>query len=663
VVLAGRASRGLPFGRTSPFESARLRQLALGLAAGLAVVALAVPLLVAGPAPLTSDESLYLAEAYNIAEGRGATYTSGDIVNHRPPLFPALLAAPIKATGGDPSSAYFVPKIVALALVVAAFLLARQLFGPLAGALAAFFVASSAFLRWLGTTLFLDGTETLFLLLALSALWQAFRSERAAWFALSGLLFGAAFLTKEAAVQWLPLPFAFALLGDRWRERRVVAGLAAYAAGAGVALAFWWTWVFAATGRVYFWGPPDARLAVALAAAGAAIGAIALVLFALRSRARVAAAARVSRAAAIAGLLLWTAAIFAFLELTSWPFPAGHLHTVPSYVWHVAAPNSQPWPLVALGAAWLVLRARDDERARLLALGLVLFLPFALFAANRSFSYRDLLPMLLLAYVGAAGLSAVALRWASERIGTAAVTLATVAVATVFGIAQTGELVEARILAPLATPQDDWDNPVVHDAAAWIDGNVPPGAGIMSGRLYFSHLYLLNDARSPVYQLPTLRVEVDPAAPQLIRRETTLFRWEDHRMLAPAEDERWLYVRRYPVKHYYVALSERDLLHELRERSADYLVLTGEDAGFSSFTYLDYFANNPAFDLVYRDRRGLNDGVYIFRVDRARLAPRPYRAVVSTETIEALAVATGLSEAEVGARIDPDGITVRPEAR
>ena len=61
-------------------EHDALRRLVPALAVALAILVLALPMLRAEPAPLTSDESLYLAEGYNIATGAGPTYASGEIV-------------------------------------------------------------------------------------------------------------------------------------------------------------------------------------------------------------------------------------------------------------------------------------------------------------------------------------------------------------------------------------------------------------------------------------------------------------------------------------------------------------------------------------------------------------------------------------------------------
>ncbi|MCH7811021.1 MAG: hypothetical protein IH958_00125 [Chloroflexi bacterium] len=118
-------SEALGLRRAALLDQALLRRLALPLILAGAVLLLALPMLQAAPAPLTSDQSLYLSEGYNIATGVGPKYTSQEFINHRPPLFPALLAVPIRLAGGDPAAAYWIPKLIVLALAGATFLLGR----------------------------------------------------------------------------------------------------------------------------------------------------------------------------------------------------------------------------------------------------------------------------------------------------------------------------------------------------------------------------------------------------------------------------------------------------------------------------------------------------------------------------------------------------------
>jgi hypothetical protein len=294
----------------------------------------------------------------------------------------------------------------------------------------------------------------------------------------------------------------------------------------------------------------------------------------------------------------------------------------------------------------------------LLALAFALFLPFALHTANRSLSYRDALPLVYLGYIAAGGLAVALVRGASQQTKLIA-TGAAVAGLALFGIVQTQQLNDDWLPYDRQAVGDaNWDNPLARDTAGWLHENVPPGARIMSSRLYFSQLYVLDEAAHPVYQLPTVRITPRPGERPFLDPESTLFRWEDNRLeQAAAED--WLYVERFPAKGYFVALSQTDLLRDLAERRIDYVVITGDDTAFSSLTYLDYFEANPAFEPVHADRRDAANGAYVFRVDRARLAPIDYQAVVSMATLRALANDAGLSLEEASLAIDSGGVTVR----
>ena len=124
-----------------------------------------------------------------------------------------------------------------------------------------------------------------------------------------------------------------------------------------------------------------------------------------------------------------------------------------------------------------------------------------------------------------------------------------------------------------------------------------------------------------------------------------MFRWEDHLMPGGPGDP-WLYLRRYPDKGYYVALSERDLLAGLKEHDIAYLVLTGDDAGFSSLSLLPYFEEHPVFRRVAAFVYDATNQVHIFRVESSRLRPVAPPARVSEATAEALRAQLGVTEAK-----------------
>jgi 4-amino-4-deoxy-L-arabinose transferase-like glycosyltransferase len=637
----------------------------VALAAGATIFAVTVivALLFTAPrAPLTSDESLYISEALNIARGLGPRYTTHEFIQHRPFLFPALLAIPLRITG-DFTSVYWVTKTIVVLNAFAVSALAWRLRGRGAAVFTAALVLPNAFLNSMGISAYLDGAETLFLLLSLLLVWHGFERRSARWWAAGGVALGCAFLTKEAAMLWLPLPVAFAMLtcgpGDaRWPVRGVAAWLLAFVAVAG----WWWPYVFAVDGRVYMWPGTPLSAAVAVAAAAAAVS-VAALLFVLLERRHPAAAHHMLRASGLALTFGWVAAFIFTMETTSWPYPKDFVATIPHYFRTVVAGNVVPWPLAACAALWTFARAPRQPATRLLALGLLLWLPFATFAANRNFALRDLLPMIYLVYAAAGILLADVSAWLRREAGS---TMAPIAIGViVLALIANGVAGQRTFFDNSHGPLDasDWNNPLVQRTAAWLDAHVTPDTPVMSSRLYFSQFYVLTGAKFPVSQLPTVNVVPRPDEQPYLQPRSTLFRWEDAELGPPRADERWLTVDEFEGKRYFTALSETDLLDELRQRDIGYLVVTGEDAAFSSLRYLDYFSDNPAFSLVHEDQTDAAS-VFIFRVDRSRLAPRDYPTVVPATVLNHLygQYGGGMSAGQFVRAINPWGVVVRPSS-
>jgi 4-amino-4-deoxy-L-arabinose transferase-like glycosyltransferase len=645
---------------TMPGLRARtLIALAVG-AALLATTVIVTLLFTARRAPLTSDESLYLSEALNIAKGLGPRYTTHELVQHRPFLFPALLALPMRITG-DFTSVYWVTKAIVLLNALAVAALAWRLRRPGAAVFTAALVLPNAFLNSMGISAYLDGAETLFLLLSLLCIWHGFERQSARWWAAGGAALGLAFLTKEAALLWLPLPVAFAMLtcgrdDAGWSVRGIAAWLAAFAVVAG----WWWPYVFAVDGRVYMWPGTLSSAVLATLAASAAVFLVAA-LFVFTSRWRPAVAHRMLRAGGFAITIGWVATFIFTMETTSWPYPKDFAATIPHYLRTVVAGNVAPWPLVACAALWLPVRAVRDPAARLTALGVLLWLPFATFAANRNFALRDLLPMIYLAYAAAGIVLTDISAWLRREAGS---TMASIAIGVIaLALVASGIAGERTFFDASRRPLDasDWNNPLVQRTAAWLDGHAPAQTPIMSSRLYFSQFYVLTGAEFPVSQLPTVNVLPRPSEQPFLQPRSTLFRWEDAALGPPRADERWLTVDEFEEKRYFTALSETDLLDELRQRRIGYLVVTGEDAAFSSLRYLDYFLGNPAFSLVHQDQTGATS-VFIFSVDRSRLSPRVYPTVVPATALNHLyeQYGRGMSPGQFVRAISPYGVVARP---
>jgi hypothetical protein len=220
--------------------------------------------------PLTLDEQEYLLLARNLAVGRGYAYptVSGDaqvgIHFERPPVYPALIAATLVATGhpwatagaDNPTGAVPMPRssseVPRAVIVVQACLgalgvwlvglIATRAAGPRAGALAA----------WIAPLVWICGyalNEALYSLLALLVAWLLMRTSagaraenrgpahprltRVGLALLAGAVAGVAALTKEGVLLFVPLAGLWLL------ARRDVAMAAALAAGVTVVLLPW----------------------------------------------------------------------------------------------------------------------------------------------------------------------------------------------------------------------------------------------------------------------------------------------------------------------------------------------------------------------------------------------------------------------------------------
>lgn len=202
--------------------------------------------------PLMLDEQEYLLLATRVAAGQGFTYppppASGPAPRHfeRPPLFVFALAAVLKGTGDPlvassgpdstplPRSSSEVPLsvkffqafagAVGIALVAA---LARRAAGGRAAVVAAAMTAVYPPLVWTCAYVL---AEPLYSALALTTVWALLRAGEAtggrqARLAFgAGLLAGAALLTKEAMLFFLPLAAGWMIVRH---QRLVVAGLVA----------------------------------------------------------------------------------------------------------------------------------------------------------------------------------------------------------------------------------------------------------------------------------------------------------------------------------------------------------------------------------------------------------------------------------------------------
>lgn len=629
---------------------------ALSLPAAVVVSALLLlPMFRAGPSHLTSDESLYLAEAYNIAAGKGFTYPSGETITHRAPLFPLLVAPAIKAGGTD--AAYEASKLIVAINAVLVLWLAWRLAGPIGGAVGGVAAAASAFLAELGTTLYLDPAQCSFLLLGLIALHWAVTSGRLLGFAASGVAVGLAFLVKESAIQWAPLGIVAVLALPSARTGHGLRGACLYTAGFLMATAPWFAWVYVISGEVFLVGEPGARTFAALGAGGVILIAMAVAATAPAMTDRI-----TSRPAAlfvvVAITLGWGGFIlYGLTAYSTWPYPNDYASTIPRYLVQV---GSLVQPYVFIIAAWAVIAAlgcKRDETARLLMVAALLYTPFALFAANRWLQLRDALPLVYLSYVALGVAAARVWMWMKDR--EVERPLLTFGAAAACGLAAVyiahGYMTFQNATERESSARDkagSWDSPYTETVAAWMRSNIPAGARVATSRLYFSSLHVQTEGQYRIDQLPTVRVNFDAERTPFVEARSNLFRWGETGVRPTAPDDTWLHFQQFSGKSYWVGLSQQELLEYVGGREIDYVILTGEDAAFSSNAFAWFLTAHPAFSFIGMVEGTGGDLMFGYAVDRSKLdvVVQP-TTTISPRDYAQLSNLTGLTASELSRRL------------
>jgi hypothetical protein len=230
------------------------RSLAL-LLVGTCVAQLAATLIVLPSQFMTEDEAKYLGIGTNIFAGNGPLTVFGTFFRFHSPLWSAVMVAPKAWFGVDPIAwAHVVTVVSACAVLVFVAALGWR-FSPAVGVIAAATLLTIPYFTALGRTHGLDMPAAALSLgyVVLGDLAVRRTSIRLA--AVAGLVFGIAFLTKEIALPFAPVPFFAALVSGR--PPAAVARLAAVAIVPAALSTLWWFVVFAQyTGEVYRLGTP-----------------------------------------------------------------------------------------------------------------------------------------------------------------------------------------------------------------------------------------------------------------------------------------------------------------------------------------------------------------------------------------------------------------------
>jgi len=142
-----------------------------------------------------------------------------------------------------------------------------------------------------------------------------------------------------------------------------------------------------------------------------------------------------------------------------------------------------------------------------------------------------------------------------------------------------------------------------------------------------------------------VRVDIDRSADLMLTPRSNVFRWGENDVRPYAAGDDWMYLRQYPGKAYWIALSQGELMDYIDARQIEYVMISGDDVTFSPLMYALYFSAHPAFELIYHDARSAADQFFVYRVDRSRLAVIDFSLMTSASSLDALRRETALTPA------------------
>ena len=530
------------------------------------------------------DSARYLLAGSQFISGQsfeGLAQLSEYNGGHGPGL-PALLGFLVLFFGHDPESLAWATRLMTLLIPLLAYLLVKRLSSPVAGLIAAALVSLLGFTADSVIAISIDPLMLTFYLLSLLSLMAAIEGNRPPSALLSGAFLALSILTKETSVSSVPLALVAVLLLD-WDLRMA---LWHYLGLVLVSLP-WWIWALFATGEVYLMDRlPDelqtpaliaAAIFVVLAAAAYATGMVDSFLASSRRRRRAGWFVTVAWTVLLSGMLLATA-----------PRSLGILsfETLRTYLSNLLEPTVVVVPtlLVVFGyVAWKALRQKGPWG--LLALAMVFQVPVCLlvmvvqWAPRQFIVLQTLLLCALAALVAEAGIVAfTALR---ERDYSAGLPVAVVAISlAILLLVGSAQKVQAMLNPnldsglsggqPAAYPEIEMND--------WVAKNVPEGKQILvvsepainQAALRVArtnYLTFLDGGRHELTELqldqsvcassPNMPADCDPAENSISR-------------IPP--DAIWIETT---VGCQVISLSMPNLLEQMRQSDADYLMISG----------------------------------------------------------------------------------------
>ena len=491
------------------------------------------------------------------------------------PGLPAIIGTFILLFGRDTEVLVWALRLISLLDPLLAYFLVKRISSPVAGLIAAALVSLLAFNVGSTVAINIDGLLLTFFLLSLLTLLAAIERNGSLLAPVSGVLLGAAILTKETAIVDLPLALLAVLLLD-WNLR----GAIWHYVGVSLVCLPWWIWVYLATGEVYLVGSLPAGLRIPILVVVALVLVFAVALYASGMVDRFLADRRRRRWTGLLLTAAWTILLSAVMLATA-SYALGEVSPEALLVFLalLLAPGivTVPALLAVIGyAGWKAFREKDPWR--LLALALLFQVPVCLLLVVQRWALRQFLvpQTLVFCILAALVVAAFSAAWRGRggryrmAVALGAVLLAVTLLAS--------SVQSVRALLPRNLEGGFADHEPVLPAAGvmvdWMAGNVPAGERILIvsepaiNVPQANYLRYLDGGR---HEWTTLRLDQGICEP----RPNVQMNCDPDQNAVSRIPPDALWVQRISGRCRVISLSASNLTEQLRDTEAGYIAVYG----------------------------------------------------------------------------------------
>lgn len=175
---------------------------------------------------IAADMGWYMNSALNLFMGKGYTNMDGSLILNRGPVFPLMIAASYWLLGVSPWSAFWVVRIFCILNPIIIYFLGKKFYGEWVGFSAALLILTSYSMNYWSYR-HLDAVWPFFVLSATYFVCLGFERNKFLYFLMSGVSFGLAYLVKEVAILFFPLPLLMFLIIKDYRRKKFLYGVSA----------------------------------------------------------------------------------------------------------------------------------------------------------------------------------------------------------------------------------------------------------------------------------------------------------------------------------------------------------------------------------------------------------------------------------------------------